>query len=236
MRGCYTVDVGAPVTVLLDAGNTILEIDYEVVGRALGVDAATARRAEHEARVRLDTPSVIERTDDAVRWWTFFSFIAEGCGVRDRAAIAEALKALGLFHAEHNLWSVPPAGVHDVLGRLRRDHRLGVVSNATSPVRPLLERLGLAGYFETITDSVTVGVEKPDPRIFLAACGAMGVEPEACVYVGDIYHVDVLGARAAGMTGVLLDPTGRRTEACPKIRSIAELPDWLNVEGSRPRG
>lgn len=221
--------------VFLDAGNTILEIDYAVVGRALGVDAATARRAEYAARAKLDTPKLIEKTDDGERWWIFFSFIAQGCGIDDRAAIVNALKQLDLYHAEHNLWSVPPEDIHCTLGTLKGAHRLGVISNATAPVPPLLRRLGLADYFEAIVDSVTVGVEKPDPRIFHAACEAMGVAPAECVYVGDLYHVDVVGARAAGLSPVLLDPTGERDVDCPTIASLSELPQWLNRNGGGTR-
>ena len=47
-------------------------------------------------------------------------------------------------------------------------------------------------------DSALVGVEKPDPAIFRAALEALGVAPEEALYVGDLYEVDVVGARAAG--------------------------------------
>jgi len=38
--------------------------------------------------------------------------------------------------------------------------------------------------------------------------GEAGVAPAEAVYVGDLYSVDVLGARAAGLDGILLDPGG----------------------------
>jgi putative hydrolase of the HAD superfamily len=53
-----------------------------------------------------------------------------------------------------------------------------------------------------------VGVEKPDPRIFRLGLRAAGVGAAEAVYVGDLYSVDVLGARTAGLDGVLLDPHG----------------------------
>jgi len=51
-----------------------------------------------------------------------------------------------------------------------------------------------------------VGVEKLDPRIFEMALARAGVRPAEAVYVGDLYAVDVLGARGAGMEAILIDP------------------------------
>ena len=54
-----------------------------------------------------------------------------------------------------------------------------------------------------------VGVEKPDPEIFRIALRRAGVEAAEAVHVGDLYAVDVVGARRAGLEPVLLDPHGR---------------------------
>lgn len=51
-----------------------------------------------------------------------------------------------------------------------------------------------------------MGVEKPDPRIFHLGLREAGVAPAGAVYAGDLCSVDVLGARAAGLDGILLDP------------------------------
>ena len=51
-----------------------------------------------------------------------------------------------------------------------------------------------------------MGVEKPDPRIFQIALERAGLEPSEAAYVGDLYSIDVLGARAAGLHAVLMDP------------------------------
>ena len=51
------------------------------------------------------------------------------------------------------------------------------------------------------------------------------MSPEAAVYVGDVYAIDVLGARAAGMESVLMDPLGRYDAPtdCPRIRTLGDL-------------
>jgi putative hydrolase of the HAD superfamily len=58
-------------------------------------------------------------------------------------------------------------------------------------------------------DSGAVGIEKPDPRIFAMALALADVAPDEALYVGDLYPVDVVGARRAGLEPVLLDPLGR---------------------------
>ena len=69
-------------------------------------------------------------------------------------------------------------------------------------------RLGLARFFDTIVDSTEVGIEKPDVRIFEHALREMKVAAAEAVYVGDVFKVDVLGARAAGLRPILFDPHG----------------------------
>ena len=95
---------------------------------------------------------------------------------------------------------------------------MGVISNSNGTVRALLGALGLARHLDFVVDSFEVGVEKPDARIFALALGRAGVEPPEAVYVGDLYSVDVRGARAAGLQGILLDPGGHWGQRdCPCV-------------------
>ena len=84
----------------------------------------------------------------------------------------------------------------------------GVISNSNGTVRSILEAAGLADALDFVIDSCVVGVEKPDPRIFALGLREAGVAAGEAVYVGDLYSVDVLGARAAGIDAILLDPRG----------------------------
>jgi putative hydrolase of the HAD superfamily len=84
--------------------------------------------------------------------------------------------------------------------------------------------VNLARFFETVVDSHEEGIEKPDPRIFQVALGRMGVAAGETAYVGDMFHVDVVGAIAAGLKPFLLDPTGLHAgRAVQRIRALAEL-------------
>jgi HAD superfamily hydrolase (TIGR01509 family) len=76
--------------------------------------------------------------------------------------------------------------------------RLACVGNWDRSLESVLERLGVAGRFETIVSSAVAGVEKPDPAIFLVALDRLGVAPERALHIGD-RDTDRDGARAAGL-------------------------------------
>ena len=94
--------------------------------------------------------------------------------------------------------------VHRVLERLRIRYQLGLISDAQWVfTEPELEIADLARFFPVRVLSSQVGVKKPDPRPFLQAMRALGVPPEASVYVGDNPPKDLAGARGVGMRCVI---------------------------------
>ncbi len=102
-----------------------------------------------------------------------------------------------------------PQRVPDALGRLRAaGHRLVVVSNANGTLHKHFARLDLARHFDVLIYFHDEGVEKPDPRIFQLALERSGARPETTLHAGDFYHVDVVGARAAGLQAWLIDAGG----------------------------
>ena len=136
----------------------------------------------------------------------------------------EVRDCLSELHRERHLWCSVQERTHEALERLRAAGlRLGVVSNSDGRVEEALEAAGLRDYFDVVVDSGVLGIEKPDPRIFQAALDALGVAPEEALYVGDLFEVDVVGARAAGIEAVLLAPrvpgTGRPALATTVDRS-----------------
>src|SRR6266403_358374 len=110
--------------------------------------------------------------------------------------------------------------------------RHGVLVDAAA-----LARIGLARWFDVIIDSTEVGCEKPDPRIFRIALERAGASPARTVHVGDLFHVDVVGARAAGIRGVLFDAADLyRDHDCPRVRTLTALVDLLEAGDPRPFG
>src|SRR5262249_40239443 len=95
--------------------------------------------------------------------------------------------------------------------------------NSNGSVRSILEATGLAPDLDFIIDSSVVGVEKPDHRIFELALREAGVAADEAVYVGDLYSVDVLGARRAGLAALLPDPRGFwGPRDCPVAGGVAD--------------
>ena len=182
-------------------------------------------RADPRARRELDDMGVIGGTTDAARGWLFFDMVLAHAGTGRSPATAAALAELHQYHQASNLWEYVPPHVVPALEALRaRGLKLVVVSNANGTLLAHMERLGLTARFDYILDSHDEGVEKPDPRFFFIALERSGARKETTIHVGDLYHVDVVGARNAGLRGVLLDEAGLRPDAdCPRVRSLDGL-------------
>jgi len=221
-------------TLFLDAGGVLVFPNWQRVSAALAkhgvnLDAQTLASAEPMAKRRLDEPSNIQGSTDARRGWQYFNLILLEAGVPLSDATDAALADLHAYHDDHNLWEFVPPDVQPALERLRAlGLKLVVVSNANGRLKRLFDRVGLSDRVDVLIDSFDEGVEKPDPRLFQIALERSGSRRETTMHVGDIYHVDVVGARSAGLQAVLLD-AARLYEGveCPRIHSLADLCDLL---------
>lgn len=219
-------------TLFLDAGGVLVFPNWHRLSEALarqGVAVAPEdlARAEPHAKRGLDQPQPAKATNDQARGWLYFDLVLSHAGIAKSEATDAALAELHAYHATHNLWELVPQEVPGALARLRGlGLRLVAVSNANGRLRYLMERLQLAAHFDHLLDSHQEGVEKPDPRLFHIALERSGARAEGTVHVGDLYHVDVVGARAAGLAAVLMDVAGLYPEAdCPRVHSLTELAD-----------
>ncbi len=109
------------------------------------------------------------------------------------------------------------------LGSLRdRGLILGLISNVDSDIKPSLEKLGLLPLLRVVVTSLDSGYVKPHPEIFKEAARRAGVSPAESVYIGDQYQIDVIGAKNAGMRGILLDRGGyfKDTINEPRIKTL----------------
>ena len=217
-------------TVFLDAGGVLVWPNWTRISDTLGrhgvaVSAASLAAAEPQAKKRLDTGETIQATNDQQRGWAYFNLVLEEAGVALSDATATALEELQAYHQRDNLWESTSDDVRPALAALRaRGLRLVVVSNANGRLHHLFDRIGLLDAFDFVFDSHHEGVEKPDPRYFEIALARSGATAASTIHVGDLYHVDVVGARAAGITPVLLDVADLYPDAdCHRIRSLGDL-------------
>lgn len=222
--------------IFFDAGNTLLRINYPAMAAALAawqvpVAIPALEQAEWRARVRLD--EWLERpsrsTEAAEVGELYVRLILEELGLA-RPPLVEALNRWRrAYHPPVGLWDTADPGAALALRRARAAGlRTAVISNSNGSVRSILETLGLAAQLDLIVDSSEVGVEKPDPRIFQLALARLGLEPPEAVHIGDLYAVDVLGARAAGLGAVLLDPGGYGSARdCPRTPDVLSAVERL---------
>ena len=220
-------------SVFFDVANTLAYADLAVTLHPLskrGVQPTDAqlRNAEITARRAVDAlgASGAHSNPDATYWKSLLGNLLGALGIQDGEIESELTFEC---RAARNWTRVLP-GTPEVLQRLASKYDLAIISNSDGTTERLLKQVELARFFRTVTDSGVVGVHKPSPEIFYLALKSMQTAPEESVYVGDIYSVDFLGARAAGMQAVLFDGSGTYAGLdVPKINHLVQLEKLLTT-------
>lgn len=89
--------------------------------------------------------------------------------------------------------------VPKVLDYLKKNNIPMALGSASKNARPILEKVNLLRYFDTIVDGNQVTKAKPDPEVFLMAAGQLGVSPENCV----VFEDALAGIEAANIAGMV---------------------------------
>jgi HAD superfamily hydrolase (TIGR01509 family) len=225
-------------TIFLDVGNTLISIDFDRVAEELAarqfVCAPEAlRRAEAAAR-----PGYSERVfvtgvppHRSLFHWYLVAILEQATALASLSPsqldelVAEIGPVLRPEGRASVLWRMVMPGVPEALETLqRRGLTLAVVSNSDGTCAQSLEEAGLLRYLNFVIDSAEVGVEKPDPRIFEIALARCGANPRHTLYIGDLYHADIVGARGAGLHALLLDPYGDWPDmGCERAKDLSEV-------------
>jgi len=224
-------------TLFLDVGNTLISINFEWVVKELAArgvycEVRALRRAEAAARPLVSAGLQHRTTEDQDAFSFYLRKVLSclpGASEFDTSQIkriaqelAPVLRPVG--QAER-LWTAVIPGVPAALEALKKcGLKLVAVSNSDGTVEEALIRQSLRPYFVAVYDSHQVGFEKPDPRIFQHAIKDSNADPARTLHVGDLYSVDVIGARAAGLHAALIDPYGDWKDVdCERIRNLGEL-------------
>ena len=187
----------------LDASAAILEVerqDFHDTWSATAIDRQTGRVGDMPEHVR--------------------TLAARAGAWPSDTQVAEVLELRAELYRK---WFEPRPGALEILGTMReRAMPTALISMCAPDTPPLWRASPLGGLVDEEVFSSEVGLRKPEPEIYLLACGRLGVEPARCFYVGDGAYAELTGASAVGMHAVLIrDPAEAEVEA---LRPEAE--DW----------
>lgn len=215
--------------IFFDAGNTLVFADRSktlapLTSRGISVSESQIHAAERAARQYRDANAAAHADNPDLRYWHIYYRELLGDSADD--VLVDELVAAA---RNSQNWSVPLPNARHVLSGLKQKYRLAVISNSDGSIGKLFERLDLADLFESITDSGNVGVQKPHPEIFRAALRSLNVSSDESLYIGDVYSIDYVGARNAGMQAVVFDPYGTyASNGIPRLTRLEDLEDHLS--------
>jgi len=157
--------------------------------------------------------------DDFIRLW-FDTFNERGLGIFQTidANVDYICRQLGVTPAKDQTGLAarinldyaaramkPQPGATGVLSRLKSSgYRTGLITNCSAAISRIVKDMPFAPYIDVSVFSALIGIQKPDPRIYLQAAEQLAVQPDKCLYVGDGDSQELTGASQVGMHPVLL--------------------------------
>ncbi|HLW55025.1 MAG TPA: HAD family hydrolase [Candidatus Angelobacter sp.] len=226
-----------PEVIFFDVGNTLLfpnwaRILAPLTERGVLPTHEQLRATECKTKGEFDEMMAGGRRDRGF-WRLFYAHLLEELEVSD-AKLEDALAAATTVSMN---WDRIRPGTREALEQIGGAYRIAVISNADGKIAEVLQQCGIADCFLSVTDSTVVGHEKPHPAIFAAAIQSMNTRAERALYVGDLYSVDYLGARGAGMEAILFDVAGAYRDKGPlRVESLSELQQMLQAREGKPPG
>ena len=175
--------------------------------------------------------------------WTEIDYIQrllltlEGLGVKEPRRSRLAIRAWDDYLAEWPKQTCFYPETPALLEKLQGEYKLGIVTNFMDgpTARRVFDDLGYEEIFDSLIVSAEMGYMKPSPVLFRRALDELGSKPENAIMVGDTYEVDVVGARKAGIRGVLVDVYVATEEQIggsdAVIKTIGRLPEALERLG-----
>jgi HAD superfamily hydrolase (TIGR01549 family) len=155
----------------------------------------------------------------------------------DTAVLDQAEAVRDWFYNSYEPDVMVASGIHELLSDLQAaGYRLGLITNRHHPIDEEIKRLELAHYFELVLTAGEVGSWKPNPAIFDYALRRFtDLSPADCLYIGDNYYADSVGAWRAGWLPVLFDPDSLYVDSdCHRLNHMHELRALLVALNGRP--
>ncbi|HUP27818.1 MAG TPA: HAD-IA family hydrolase [Chloroflexia bacterium] len=228
--------------VFFDAGLTLIQSEMPLAERcaeaaqrcsisvtSLQIEAALPAAMDHMLQSHRDDPNIWSSDAKVENLWLEYYISI----FREVGAAPQAPDLAREIYAQYNrpgAWTLYP----DVLPTLEhlssQGYIIGVISDWSSNLpATILLPLGIGQYVSFMVVSTVQREAKPGWGLYREALARAGVQPQEAVHIGDNYVNDVLGARAAGIRGILLDREGVHTTRldCPRITTLKELPNLL---------
>lgn len=225
-----------PSAVLLDVGGVFLLPSRKHIRSALDqvghtVDSDEAIDRAHYVSTRVFPMDLEDAEFMGPYWRDYLDRYARTLEVADEL-VPDAVEHLRNEYVTGGLWSHEIEGAREGLRQLQKTGvTVGIVSNSDGTIGARLYDMeicqvgpGPGADVHCLIDSGQVGVEKPNPRIFDMALDSLDLPPEEVWYVGDTPAFDVVGARRAGISPILMDPfevNGDYGVTC--VRSLGEV-------------
>jgi len=203
-----------PEVVFLDVGDTLMRADPSWPAIYLTALAQHGIRPSAE-----ELGAALKDAIQAARWSPEKRFETSAAASYARIVAIDQRVLTGLGHPdlpdevfrsihaafrERAAWHVYPDVEHALVLLREEGIRLAIISNWLWEAPELFHEVGLAAHFEELIVSARLGYDKPHPEIFRHALESMHVSPDRALHVGDSYPADVMGARAAGISPVLI--------------------------------
>jgi putative hydrolase of the HAD superfamily len=232
----------SPQAVLFDYGGTLVEeVRFDTRAGNEWMLAHASRRPldltidnvlVRASRIANEVAARREHTHVETPWPAMTKLIYDFLGVRFDLPLAEL--EIGFWKASVSTRPLP--GARLALERLRQQGlRLGVVSNtcfSESVIRYELGKHDLAGFMEIVVVSAEHAVRKPNPLLFDTAAARLGIAAERTWFMGDRLDTDMAGAKAAGMTALWFDTSGRGPPTGAADFAIADWNELAQHVGS----
>jgi putative hydrolase of the HAD superfamily len=203
------------------------------IGGVLEITPETGWARRWEERLGLPPGAVDERMDDVWRAGSVGSVSEREVSEQVAARLGLDAPQLAAFTAD--LWAeylgTPNEELIAYVRELRGQCGLGILSNSFVGAREReTELYRFDELVEQIVYSHEIGVQKPDPRAFEAACASLAARPADCLFIDDL-AVNVEAARAAGLQAHLFEDNARTI-----TRIAAHLRAGASPQGRARRG
>lgn len=116
--------------------------------------------------------------------------------------------------------------VKDTLDCLRRKGFKLAIGSSSKNTKLILDRIGLRGYFDAVSDGTNIQLSKPNPEVFLKAADFLGLKPEECLVVEDA-KAGIDAARAGGFLSAGIGEAAQHPEVTYSLKGISDL---VNLE------